>query len=114
MSPHTEAVSPTRLRLKVLAEEHLGDARLDDFELAIGEVLANAVLHGDRATPIDITVVTGDSVRVDVTSYGTNSAPLHADRRLQGGFGLDMVAQLADRWAFETNGFTRVMVCFGL
>ena len=77
----------------------LPPAQLDDIVLTASEVVANAVLHG--AGPVTVRVWPGrHGLRVEVTDSGGGTPQLTRaiDPRDEGGRGLFIVDEIADRW----------------
>jgi PAS domain S-box-containing protein len=76
----------------------------DDAELAVHEVVANAVLHAH--TPIEVTIEPGpDSVRVEVRDYEpTLPTPRAHDPRETTGRGMSLIAALTDRCGARSLG----------
>lgn len=78
------------------------DAHTSVLELAVSELVSNALLHGDGAIEVGLRSENGQ-IRLEVTDEGRAAdAPRPRenpgdDRRL-GGWGLHVVEQLADRW----------------
>jgi anti-sigma regulatory factor (Ser/Thr protein kinase) len=69
--------------------------------LTASEVVANAVLHG--AGPITVWVWPGSrGLRVEVTDNG-GGTPQLIDPREEGGRGLFIVDQIADRWGVNPS-----------
>jgi anti-sigma regulatory factor (Ser/Thr protein kinase) len=94
------------------------DARLDDIELAVAEVLANAIEHGsDAGGHVHLELeVRPDEVAVRVTDAGCGQIP--ARDRVEGrdpatsaaerGRGLWLLYRLADRASFRRTATGRV------
>jgi anti-sigma regulatory factor (Ser/Thr protein kinase) len=77
----------------------LPPAQLDDVVLTASEVVANAVLHG--AGPVTVWIWPGrHGLRVEVTDNGGGTPQLTqaSDPRDEGGRGLFIVEEVADRW----------------
>ena len=77
----------------------LPPAQLDDVVLTASEVVANAVLHG--AGPITVWVwPVRHGLRVEVTDNGGGTPELNSaiDPRDEGGRGLYILDEIADRW----------------
>jgi anti-sigma regulatory factor (Ser/Thr protein kinase) len=85
-----------------VAEPYLDEAQLKAFELAVTEVVSNAVRHGGHVREaIRLAVTPKDGYMcVQVTDAGPGLVPkpgaLEADD--DGGFGLFIVEQLTRRW----------------
>ena len=102
---HTENPSAQARRLVREACSSWPSHRADDAELAVGELVANAVLHGQGPVAIRI-VVDLNVLRVEVT----DANPQHPRTfdlpppsvEAEHGRGLYIVSALADRWGSVT------------
>ena len=86
--------------------------RADDARLAISELAANAVRHGQLRPGQDtirlIIDADDDHVRIEVEQATAAVGVRVVEPRLEdtvrvGGFGLRLVEQMADEWGFETG-----------
>jgi anti-sigma regulatory factor (Ser/Thr protein kinase) len=86
------------------------DGRRDDSRLAITELVANAIHHGQRQTDQDvlrlIIDVEDDRIRVEIEQPAAASGVRVVEPRMDdpdriGGFGLRLVEELADDWGHE-------------
>jgi anti-sigma regulatory factor (Ser/Thr protein kinase) len=109
----TQVGAPERARRALLAlRSEVDGAVFADAELLTSELVSNAVRHaGLRTGQIELAVwLEGDGVRVQVADHGPGFAP--GDQRRapdeEGGFGLDLVEQIADRWGIERDHGARV------
>lgn len=86
--------------------------RLRDAQLAVSELVANAVRHGGSdGEPIVLTVrATQEVMRVEVCDDGEgfDEAPLTKKPSERGGWGLPIVAALGHRWGVDRNATTTV------
>ena len=113
---HAGAAAKARAALDAslhLFSEVLDEQRLDDLRLLTSELVSNSVRHGGskQADPIRVHVsVTDVAVRVAVVDYGPGfdviSKAIRPDD--DGGWGLFLLDQLADRWGMDENGVTTV------
>jgi len=104
---HTEAVP----RARHLIADHLrawGLGGLDDLigalELAVAELITNAVQHGRAPIDLVMTLLPG-RVRVEVHDRGGGRPAIrvaHTSGPDIGGFGLRLVDELVDRWGSTT------------
>lgn len=81
------------------------------LELAVSELVTNALVHGTGDIEVDLTV-SGGIVRLDVSDHGGGETP-HIEHRAAtqapGGWGLHLVDQLSDTWGTASRpGETRV------
>lgn len=103
---HLDSAAEARHAVDDLAEQ-LGEDRLGDVRLLVSELVTNALRHADLAPEdsITLTVRVGDVVRVEVADPGPG---FEFDGRADDpgtvdGWGLYLVATLADRWAVERD-----------
>lgn len=87
--------------------------RLGDVRLLVSELVTNAIRHGGLGEGDEISLVvqaSPDGVRVEVSDPGTGFDWTGRERAADeaGGWGLYLVAQLADRWGVERGSHTRV------
>lgn len=77
----------------------------DPVKLLVSEAITNSVKHADlpEEAKIELEVSSGPAtVRVEVTDRGRGFDPGERPvRGPDGGFGLYLVSELADRWGFE-------------
>ncbi|GAA2506953.1 ATP-binding protein [Winogradskya humida] len=101
-----ERVTPLRHAVAGRAgEAGLGGDRLDDFVVAVNELLTNAVRHGGGTGQITMWCI-DDAVVCEVRDHGTGVGPLHADKPAldePGGWGLYLVRELTDTFAITTG-----------
>jgi anti-sigma regulatory factor (Ser/Thr protein kinase) len=99
------------------AVDQLGDALpedlLGDVRLLVSELVTNSLRHAhiDESQHIGLAVrMTSDVVRVEVSDPGRGfTPPARADDpETVDGWGLYLVATLADRWGVETGDVTTV------
>jgi len=85
--------------------------RLEDARLLVSELIANAVAHVEEEGPIELRVDNdSERLRVEVIDPGPGflADPQRPGDLAESGWGLHFVAQVADRWAAETDGTGRV------
>jgi serine/threonine-protein kinase RsbW len=107
-----EAVAQARHALDDVAEA-FPDGRLRDVRLLISELVTNAVRHaGLGAADVIVLVVDVDvrTLRVEVHDPGGGfvPSPPSPDPSRPSGWGLYLVAELADRWGVDSDERTRV------
>lgn len=86
------------------------DPRVGAAQLAVSELVTNAILHGGLGSHAEVEVhvrCTSAHVRVSVVHAGDGR---HADRGRGGvgGWGLPIVASLASAWSLDSVGATTV------
>lgn len=112
LSVSPEAASEARRALDALAA-HFPDGRLRDVRLLVSEVVTNAVRHANLAPgdAIELVVeVAGHTMRVEVHDPGGGFVPSapSPDPARPSGWGLYLVAELADRWGVDSDETTLV------
>jgi serine/threonine-protein kinase RsbW len=109
LAPNEDA--PGRARGAV-ARLGASEEMLADLSLLTSELVTNAVVHAqlDPEDLIDFSATfDGTRVRVDVRDAGRGSFAITPREPVaQGGRGLFIVDQLADRWGIDRDGGTRV------
>src|SRR4051794_38402866 len=111
LRPGPEAAGEGRHALDRL-EGTIADDQLSELRLLVTELLTNSVRHGTGGDWIMLDVeIYANAVRVVVTDSGPGFEPEpeptpHPDGR--GGWGLCLVAGLADRWGVHRNRRTAV------
>lgn len=89
-----------------VAPELVADARL-----LVSELVTNSVRHADDPAhaPVHVSVTALDGVvRVEVTDQGHGPVRRRTPNLNEGGFGLDMVEQIAARWGVTHAASTQV------
>jgi anti-sigma regulatory factor (Ser/Thr protein kinase) len=104
------SAATARRALDRLAGE-VDQRRIEDAQLLVSELIANAVEHVEQEGDLELRVDNdGERLRVEVLDPGHGFV---ADARRPGqlaesGWGLHFVSRIADRWAAETDGSGRV------
>ncbi len=103
LEPLAESVPAARSLLRELVEGTVFAARLEDGELALSEMVTNAVLHGRE--PIAVTVTRGRQLlRVEVTDASPVSPSFSMlDRTAVTGRGLLLISAVSDRWGVDPS-----------
>jgi anti-sigma regulatory factor (Ser/Thr protein kinase) len=86
-------------------------ARLADARLLVSELIANAVEHVVEDGEIELRIdIDPRRLRVEVLDPGPGFTPVprRAGDPKDSGWGLHFMAQVADRWAADTDGGGRV------
>jgi anti-sigma regulatory factor (Ser/Thr protein kinase) len=112
-----EAPGIARGAVADLCAEHDVDHRLTQtILLLVSEVVSNAVLHSAGPRDADIgleALVRDDAVCITVIDAGEGFTPAPRDPgRVEGGYGLFLLAKAASRWEVQPGAPTRV--CFEL
>ncbi len=107
-----EAASEARHALDGLSGE-LPDGRMRDVRLLVSELVTNAVRHANRAPGDSIVLVSElaeKTLRVEVHDPGGGFVPStpSPDPARPSGWGLYLVAELADRWGVDSDDRTLV------
>ena len=103
LEPVPEAVPTARTLLRAVVEGGALTGRLDDGELALTELVTNAVLHGRE--PIEVTLRLGpEQLRVEVCDASPVSPSFSMlDPTAVTGRGLLLISAVADRWGVEPS-----------
>ena len=77
---------------------------LDDVQLMVSELVTNGIVHGatDDDAPVMLDVCVNGSIRCRVLDVGQGFA-WRAEREGPGGWGLQVVEELADRWGMQCS-----------
>jgi anti-sigma regulatory factor (Ser/Thr protein kinase) len=107
-----EAAAEARHALDELATG-LPDGQVRDLRLLVSEVVTNAVRHanlGDNDAIRLVVDLDGDALRVEVHDPGGGFVPKAPtpDPARPSGWGLFLVAELADRWGVDSDEATLV------
>jgi two-component sensor histidine kinase len=83
-------------------------ATVADVRLLVSELVTNSVRHGDGETiTVHIDMERAGTLRCEVIDDGGGFVPRGRDDRLVGGWGLDLVEQIAESWGVR-EGSTHV------
>jgi anti-sigma regulatory factor (Ser/Thr protein kinase) len=112
LRPTPAAVGRARQQLDRL-REHLTDDAYEDARLMVSELVTNSLRHASLSTDQEIELVMvlrSDTLRVEVGDPGPGfePRPRAVDASAESGWGLFLVARLADRWGVEHDGLQRV------
>ena len=107
-----EAAAEARHALDGLAEQ-VPDGRIPDVRLLVSELVTNAVRHAnlDTGDVIELVIELADAtLRVEVRDPGGGFVPSapSPDPARPSGWGLYLVAELADRWGVDSEEETLV------
>jgi anti-sigma regulatory factor (Ser/Thr protein kinase) len=113
LDPEPASVPQARRLACEVAHPFLDDGQRSAFELAVTEVVSNAVRHGGKlGDTIRLAVTPKDGymcVQVTDTGPGLVPSPGALEADADGGFGLFIVEQLTRRWGVtREDGKTRV------
>jgi len=94
-------------RAEIARLEHdLSRQAIDDAILMVSELVTNAYRHAGipEGDPIELRVsLDSGTVRIEVADRGTTSRPEIGPARVEGGWGLKIVQQIANRWGTESG-----------
>src|SRR5262245_50984068 len=91
--------------------------RIEDAQLLVSELIANAVEHVDEEGDIELRVDNdAERLRVEVLDpgHGFIADPRRPGELAESGWGLHFVSRIADRWAAGTDGSVRVWLAIML
>jgi len=110
LAPDTRAPSKARALLASVMADQAGSESLARAELALSEIVTNAVRHGSLGVPGPITLLierSDDLVTVSVTQPGPISARPSLvnmpDPWSTSGYGLGIIDGVADRWGVRLD-----------
>lgn len=77
---------------------------LDDVKLMVSELVTNGIVHGSTEpdAPVMLDLLVNGQIRCRVLDHGQGFAA-GARRDGRGGWGLQVVEQLADRWGMQRS-----------
>jgi anti-sigma regulatory factor (Ser/Thr protein kinase) len=111
----TEAPAAARSVVADCVGQHVAASEVDDAKLLVTELVTNSVRHSGAAAGGHVVVrveLTPGTLRLEVEDCGRGGmiAPRAADMESTGGFGLNLVQALSERWGVErvAIGGTRV------
>jgi anti-sigma regulatory factor (Ser/Thr protein kinase) len=112
--------APAAARAAVVAwmTGHVSETMLGDAQLLVGELVANSVRHADAPAGAPVSVrarVRGDILHFEVEDRGSSGSIERRTPDLQrgGGFGLNVVDLLSQRWGVERDASTMVWAELG-
>jgi anti-sigma regulatory factor (Ser/Thr protein kinase) len=111
-----EAAADARRFVRVSLGRDLPPVMIDDAVLLADELMTNSVRHAATTEPIELSVTVREGViRVAVSDAGrgfdpNDPTPPTGPPR-DGGWGLELVQSLSDRWGVDRDG-TRTVVWF--
>jgi anti-sigma regulatory factor (Ser/Thr protein kinase) len=111
LPPRADSVPIARRAVMEAARRWMTPAQAPPLVLMVSEVVTNAVVHGGDAAQVELAVIEdGGVVRVEVCDEGDGFVPepKALDRDGEGGYGLYLVEQLADRWGWSRSDCTTV------
>jgi anti-sigma regulatory factor (Ser/Thr protein kinase) len=90
-------------------EGRMSTGALLDVKLVVSELVANAIMHGDGAITLKVSLAGDGGVRIEVYDQGTNDWPLvRPIPGPSGGWGLRIVDRLAAEWGLTNSPATGV------
>lgn len=111
LPPRADSVPLARQAVVDAVRTWLTPAQTPSLALMVSEVVTNAVLHGGGSCDVELSVAHEDHVvRVEVCDQGDGFVPRPGalDAKREGGYGLYLVEQLADRWGWSRDDHTTV------
>jgi anti-sigma regulatory factor (Ser/Thr protein kinase) len=97
LHPHPQAVATARRFVVSVLASHLDEARLNDVEVIVSEVVTNGVMHA--ATTMELVVELRDDVaHVELVDSAPGEPLIRPETGADGGFGLRIVSAMARRW----------------
>jgi two-component sensor histidine kinase len=100
------ADGPAQAR-RIIAEElsaRVSAPVLDDVKLMVSELVTNGIVHGATGAnaPVTLDLAVNGIIRCRVIDHGRGLAR-RAARTGRGGWGLQLVERLSDRWGMRTS-----------
>lgn len=97
---------PAKAR-RIIADElaaRVPERVLDDVKLMVSELVTNGIVHGSTEAdePVMLDVLVNGKIRCRVLDHGEGFAT-RARETQSGGWGLQVVEQLADRWGMQCS-----------
>jgi anti-sigma regulatory factor (Ser/Thr protein kinase) len=97
---------PAKAR-RIIADElatRVPEPVLDDVKLMVSELVTNGIVHGSSEAdePVMLDVLVNGDIRCRVLDHGEGFATRARETR-SGGWGLQVVEQLADRWGIQCS-----------
>jgi anti-sigma regulatory factor (Ser/Thr protein kinase) len=104
IEPQSEGPAQAR---RIIAEElaaRVPETVLDDVKLMVSELVTNGIVHGsaEPEVPVMLDLLVNGNIRCRVLNQGEAFAP-PSRREGHGGWGLQVVDQLADRWGMQRS-----------
>jgi anti-sigma regulatory factor (Ser/Thr protein kinase) len=114
VAPGLAASGTARDALATWAEGYLSPPVIADLQLLVSELVTNCLRHADLAADDAIHVMARlnhSSLRLEVENPGVfGDVQARTPGENDGGFGLQLVATLSERWGVERDGSTCVWV----
>jgi anti-sigma regulatory factor (Ser/Thr protein kinase) len=111
LPPRADSVPVARRAAAKAARRWLPADQAPSLALMVSEVVTNALMHGGGDRDVELRVSERDEVvRVEVCDHGDGFVPQPSalDNDREGGYGLYLVEQLADRWGWWRDDATTV------
>jgi anti-sigma regulatory factor (Ser/Thr protein kinase) len=104
IEPQPEGPAQAR---RIIADElagRLSAPALDDVKLMVSELVTNGIVHGSTEPdePVMLDLLVNGDIRCRVLDHGRGFATGSAGRE-PGGWGLQVVEQLSDRWGMQCS-----------
>jgi anti-sigma regulatory factor (Ser/Thr protein kinase) len=102
-----EPEGPARAR-RIIAEElssRVSDRVVDEVKLMVSELVTNGIVHGaaEEEAPVMLDLCVNGNVHCRVVNQGPGFAASTQMDSPGGGWGLQVVEQLADRWGLQCS-----------
>jgi anti-sigma regulatory factor (Ser/Thr protein kinase) len=102
-----EPEGPAQAR-RIIADElraRVPDAVLDDVKLMVSELVTNGIVHGsaEGEEPVMLDLLVNGNIRCRVLDQGRGFFDGRTRPGGAGGWGLQVVEQLADRWGMQCS-----------
>lgn len=112
LEPATAGIARTKLAAFLL-HHAASDAVIDDALIVLGEMIANAISHGEPTADGSVEIswsISHGLLELSVYDAGTGAAlkPIDFDRDSLSGRGLSIISRVADRWWVDMTQGTRV------
>ena len=93
---------------RIIAEElasRAPDRVIDDVKLMVSELVTNGIVHGgaDAPAPIMLDLVVNGDIWCRVRDHGRGFASRLRHATVGGGWGLQVIEQLSDRWGMQSS-----------
>jgi anti-sigma regulatory factor (Ser/Thr protein kinase) len=104
IEPQPEGPAQARRIIAEELESRVPATVLDDVKLMVSELVTNGIVHGSTEPdlPLMLDLLVNGEIRCRVLDHGHGFAPSGRNEG-PGGWGLQVVGQLADRWGMHCS-----------